>query len=235
MSPKRNLTVSSDRHVQKRLCTIKSELHMGISYMCHDADLALKTLKKSLRRIKLEKVDNVPIREDHIIWLEEEDEEETVQPLPLPENRALWTLSPTIESKSIQTPTPTPIPTPTPTLVPTSTPTLFPEIEDEIDDSFLWVIEEGTFNSFIPCVEIVDNLVPVKTQVENLRRVDKDLMDSKIELRHIKCQLNSAKADANVLEGKIRRYNAQIIEKKHEITQLNRIIVHKKARIEKCL
>ena len=235
MSPKRNLTVSSDRHVQKRLCTIKSELHMGISYMCHDADLALKTLKKSLRRIKLEKVDNVPIREDHIIWLEEEDEEETVQPLPLPENRALWTLSPTIESKSIQTPTPTLVQTSTPTLVPTSTPTLFPEIEDEIDDSFLWVIEEGTFNSFIPCVEIVDNLVPVKTQVENLRRVDKDLMDSKIELRHIKCQLNSAKADANVLEGKIRRYNAQIIEKKHEITQLNRIIVHKKARIEKCL
>ena len=57
-----------------------------------------------------------------------------------------------------------------------------------------------------PCVDRdeIDTTVPIKIQLQNLRKVDRDLMNSRIELRYVNYNLGRAKQELNKCKEEVR-------------------------------
>ena len=73
----------------------------------------------------------------------------------------------------------------------------------------------------VPCTEIdeIDTTVPIKTQYQNLRIIDKELLSSKIELRHVKYELGIVKFELAKLRREVNL---------RSVKQRNSIVAHKK-------
>ena len=211
----------------------------------------LKDLKKKIKIVKLEKAP-VPtptiIHMDHIVWLEDDDEDEkekkdySVVPISIDMTIPLVDPLPfSIFQIPVQVPVPTipsvdplpfsifqiPVQVPVPT-IPSVDPLPFSSTVPVSLDMTVSIVPctdivkvDKDNVPTVPCTEIdeIDTTVPIKTQYQNLRIIDKELLSSKIELRHVKYELSLVKFELAKLRREVNL---------RSVKQRNSIVAHKK-------
>ena len=186
----------------KRRC---NPLDIGINYFCHDADIQLKMLKKSLRRIVRAPMPTPVIS------------------APIQASMSVISAPMSVISAPIQEPNPD-------SVIKMEVPVNY---ATKWDDVIIWPSDDESDEPCEPPISIplkydqiihedilIDPIVPIKVQLKNIRRVDRDLIASKMELRHIKHDIGIIKVESDNLKNKIRLYNISITSKKEELRLL---------------
>ena len=189
----------------------------------------LKDLKKKIKIVKLEKAP-VPtptiIHMDHIVWLEDDDEDEkekkdySVVPISIDMTIPLVDPLPfSIFQIPVQVPVPT-IPSVDPLPFSSTVPVSLDMTVSIVPCTDIVKVDKDNVPT-VPCTEIdeIDTTVPIKTQYQNLRIIDKELLSSKIELRHVKYELSLVKFELAKLRREVNL---------RSVKQRNSIVAHKK-------
>ena len=241
MPIKRSFSVSSSDVVvtSKRRCTRSYRRKSSISHLCYKADSDLKILKKRIRRrSQLQKERASILVPEPIIVLVPEPEpiivlalvpEPTIDVVPEPEPIIVLALVP--EPEPIIALALVPEPEHTLTLDTSSVkwPNAYEDVivwldsddEDEYEHKEPSLPNLNTIKVEAPQSEIyIDNTVSVDVQMKNLRCVDRELLASKMELRHIKYDIGKIRSESSELKNKIKLYNISILAKRDELRRL---------------
>ena len=209
MPIKRSFSVSSSDVVvtSKRRCTRSYRRKSSISHLCYKADSDLKILKKRIRRrsqLQKERA-SILVPEPIIVLVPEPEPIIALALVPEPEHTL------TLDTSSVKWPN----------AYEDVIVWLDSDDEDEYEHKEPSLPNLNTIKVEAPQSEIyIDNTVSVDVQMKNLRCVDRELLASKMELRHIKYDICKIRSESSELKNKIKLYNISILAKRDELRRL---------------
>ena len=221
MPIKRSFSVSSSDVVvtSKRRCTRSYRRKSSISHLCYKADSDLKILKKRIRRrsqLQKERA-SILVPEPIIVLVPEPEPIIALALVPEPEPIIALALVPepehtlTLDTSSVKWPN----------AYEDVIVWLDSDDEDEYEHKEPSLPNLNTIKVEAPQSEIyIDNTVSVDVQMKNLRCVDRELLASKMELRHIKYDICKIRSESSELKNKIKLYNISILAKRDELRRL---------------